>query len=99
MIEKKSLVGYLKSHLVTVILTAVVLFLLNKWLGSFDETVEDLRQSLSNNSNAIAASTASWQGLKQSVDSLRWHLNDIDEDIVDKINDHETRLRDLEKKP
>lgn len=91
MVEKKSLKEQLKNHLVTVILTAVVLFLLQQWLGSLVSKITGLQGS-------IDKATESRQELSVSLNQLKWQINDIDKDVVKKLDDHEKRLRELEKK-
>lgn len=81
----------LSDHLWKIILGAVFLFLLNHWLGSFGDRVGKLEA-------AITTATTVQTGLGFSLDSLRWQIDDIDEDAIKMLTDHEARLRELEKK-
>lgn len=95
MIDKKFIV----KSLLTTVLTIIVMFLLNQWLGSFRRDMSALRTS-------IDASTVVTAALDDSIDELRLQMTRTDAQIavkfenIEKVqDDHETRIRELERTP
>lgn len=94
MIDKKFIV----KSLLTTILTIIVMFLLNQWLGSFRRDMTALRTS-------IDEATVVNKELDNAIDELRLQMTRTDAQIAVKFeniektqDDHETRIRELEKK-
>jgi len=94
MIDKK----FIAKSLLTMVITVVVMFLLNQWLGSFEKSYAELKKSIDDN-------TAVNVKLDETMDELRLQFTKTDAQIVVKfknsekmINDHEDRIRELERK-
>ena len=94
MIDKK----FIAKSLLTMVITVVVMFLLNQWLGSFEKSYVQLRKS-------IDANTAVNVKIGEVISELRLQFTGTDAQIVVKfknsektLDDHEKRIRELEKK-
>lgn len=94
MIDKK----FIAKSLLTMVITVVVMFLLNQWLGSFEKSYVELRKSIDKN-------TASYEKVVKLITDLRLDFTGTDAQIIvkfdnseKKLDDHETRIRELEKK-
>ena len=93
---------FIVKSLLTAILTAIVLFLLNTWLNSFAEDMNEIKTDLK---LAFEESTTAIKSLDGSVDDLRLQMTKTDALIVvkfenndKKLDDHEIRIRELERK-
>lgn len=83
--------GKILSGVVSVVLLTIFSFLLDSWLDRFSEDMSELGASM----KELRISN---EQLDDSVDSLRWQMGTTDGQIIIKLNDHEDRIRTLEKK-
>jgi len=86
------------EHIWKLVLGVVFLFLLNNWLNGFEATVQGLSTRVDDLDMTIKTNTEAQTELNQSVDSLRWQLDDISGDMITSLGDHEVRIRELERK-
>lgn len=89
---------FIVKTLLSTILTVILLFLLNSWLESFENKIVGLQGAIDKNTVANQSLDGTVGDLDDAVDSLRWQMGNIDALVIEKLNDHEDRIRVLEKK-
>jgi len=89
---------FIGKTVLTIVVTAIVMFLLQQWMGSFQRDMTALRVSIDANTTVI-------EKFRDTMDDLRNEFTKTDAQIVVKFNtfektldDHEDRIRELERK-
>lgn len=82
---------FFSTHLTEKLLALVIGLITFIWL--------DMRDSVREHTIALAAHSLELQANTLAIDGLRKEFSRMDEIVLDRIDDQESRLRALEKKP